>query len=165
MKYVILKVSTTGLNSDTAEIVKIDALKVINDVGQPFSVLINPGVPIPPEASNISGIYDKDVSNAPKFSEIKDKFLGFIEDLPIIGHNINFDLSFINKYLDAPLNNKSMSLMDMARSFNYAGSLKFSAMCKHYNIPIVCSDITGTTNTLFQTMLKDYQNRKDNLDV
>ena len=162
MKYLILKVSTTGLNPDAAEIVKIDALKVIDDIGQRFSVLINPGVPIPPEASNISGIYDKDVVNAPKFSEIKDKFLDFIEGLPIIGHNINFDLSFINKYLDTPLNNKSMSLMDMARSFNYTGSLKFSAMCKHYNIPVIYSDITRTTNALFKLMLQDYKNKKDN---
>ena len=162
MKYVILKVDTTGLNPDTAEIVKIDALKVIDGETYHFVSFVNPGCLIPQEASSVSGICNEDVADAPTFEDIKESLLSFIGNLPIIGHNINFDLSFINKYLDVPLTNKSMSLMDMARNFGYTGSLKFTNMCKHYGILIDSKDIARTTNSLFQVMLQDYRNRQDN---
>lgn len=162
MKYVILKVDTTGLNPDTAEIVKIDALKVVDDMTERYITFVNPGCLIPQEASSVSGICNEDVADAPAFEDIKESLLDFIGNLPIIGHNINFDLSFINKYLDSPLVNKSMSLMDMARNFGYTGSLKFTNMCKHYSIPIDSKDIARTTDSLFQAMIQDYKNRQDN---
>ena len=166
MKYIILKVDTTGLSPDNADIVHISALRVDGEDRTVFDQYINPGYHIPIAASNISGVFDKDVAGKPKFEDVKDSFFEFIGDLPIIGHNISFDLGFINKNLETPLKNKSMSLMDMARSYGYNGSLKFMAMCNHYGIP--CSldySITELTDMLFDRMIKDYKQRKDNKDA
>lgn len=163
MKYVILKVETTGLNPETADVVHISALRVEDNIETQFSEFINPGCHIPEEASKISGIYDKDVAGHPYFDSIKDSLLQFIGDLPIIGHNISFDLKFINKHFDTPLPNKSMSLMDMARTFGYDGSLKFLSMCKHYNIPYYMHyNTVEKTNMLFKAMIEDYHKKKDN---
>lgn len=166
MKYVILKVDTTGLNPADADVVRISAIRVDGDNKTTFDKFVNPGYHIPEESSKISGIYDKDVSGHPYFKDIKGSFLEFIGDIPIIGHNIDFDLSFLNKYLDTPISNKSMSLMNMARSFGYDGSLKFLAMCKHYGVPYYMNYNTAEiTDMLFQAMIKDYRNKKDNKDV
>ena len=164
MKYVIIKVDTTGLDPENSDIVKISALKISDDKTELFDTFINPGVQIPAAASRISGICDMDIEDAPTFEMMKKPFLDFIGNLPIIGHNIDFDLKFINKYLDTPLQNRKMSLMDMARGFGYAGSLKFSNMCSHYGISQDCS-VVEKTNLLFNCMVKDYQKRKDNLDA
>ena len=169
MKYVILKVDTTGLNPADADVVHISAVRVDGDKKTTFERFVNPGYHIPEEASKISGIYDKDVYGHPCFKDIKDSFLEFIGDAPIIGHNIDFELSFLNKYLNTPISNKSMSLMNMARHFGYNGSLKFLAMCKHYGAPYYMHYNTAEiTNILFQCMLEEHKNaieKKDNSDA
>lgn len=163
MKYVILKVDTTGLDPDIADIVRITAIRVKDNDKQIFDKFVNPRRHIPEEASKISGIYDNDVSRAPFFENIKEQFLEFIGDFPLIGHNVSFDISFINKYLDTPLANKSMSLMSMARFFGYDGSFKFLAMCKHYKVPYYMHYNTAEiTDMLFKAMIEEYKNKKDN---
>ena len=167
MKYIILKVDTSGLNPETADVVRVSAIRVDGDNRTTFDKFVNPGYHIPEEASKVSGIYDKDVDGQPYFDSLKKDLVDFIGDLPIIGHNVSFDLAFINKYLDEPLKNKSMSIMDMARSFGYDGSLKFLAMCKHYNVPYYMHyNVAEKTDMLFQAVMKDYlDKKKDNLDV
>lgn len=163
MKYVILKVDTAGLSPDVADIVHISAIRVEDDKEIEFNEYVNPGYHIPEESSKISGIYDKDVYGRPYFRDIKDKLLEFIGDFPVIGHNLSFDLAFLNKHLDVPLSNKSMSLMDMARSLGYDGSLKFISLCKHYNVPYYMHYNTAQiTNMLFKAMIEDYKDRKVN---
>lgn len=166
MKYVILKVDTTGLSPEEADVVRVTAIRIKDGDKQTFDKFVNPKRHIPEEASKISGIYDSDVSKAPCFEDIKEQLLEFIGDLPLIGHNIGFDISFINKYLDVPLANKSMSLMNMARSFGYDGSLKFLAMCKHYKVPYYMHYNTAEiTNMLFKAMVEEYTKKKDNKDA
>lgn len=158
MNYVILKVDTTGLDAASADIVKISALRIDGDNKVKFSALVNPGCPIPKEASEISGITDEDVKDAPSFEEVKESFLAFIDHLPVMGHNIEFDLKFVNKHLETPLNNRCMSLMSLARAANYSGSLKFKALCKSYNISE--PDVLLATDALFRKLLEDFQKRK-----
>lgn len=158
MNYVILKVDTTGLDPTSADIIRISALRVDGEKQVKFSALVNPGRPIPSEASEISGVTDEDVKDAPSFEEVKESFLVFIDHLPIMGHNIEFDLKFINKYLDQPLENRCMSLMSLARAANHLGSLKFKALCKSYNITE--PDTLLATDLLFHRLLEDFQKRK-----
>ena len=165
MKYVILKVETTGLDPIVDDIIHISAYKIVeNNLIEPMSYFINPKMEISEEASNISGIRNEHVANAPTFDELKDKILDFIGDFPIIGHNINFDLSFINKHLDHPLENKKMSLMDMARAMGYTGSLKLSNMCHYYGV-MYTVDKVRTINSLFKAMIEEYTKKKDNKDA
>lgn len=166
MKYVIIKVDTTGLSPDVADVVHISAIRVDEEHKATFDKFVNPGYHIPEAASEISNIFDEDVKDCPCFNDIKNELLEFIGDYPIIGHNIKFDLGFINKNLDAPLQNKSMSLMDMARACGYNGSLKFMALCKYYGVPYFMHYSTiELTDMLFNSMINYYKQKKDNKDA
>lgn len=157
MKYVILKVDTTGLNIDSSDIVRVSLLAVDGASKTKRVFLVNPGLPIPIEASKISGIYDEDIKNAPSFEEIKGELLSIISNTPIVGHNLDFDLGFISKHMI--LENKSMSLMKLARVTGYSGPLTFKVLRKNYNVP-EDFDTLDATNFIFQAMVQKINKRK-----
>jgi ATP-dependent DNA helicase DinG len=98
--FVAFDVETTGLDFKNDRIIEIGAVKFIR--GKPseeFSTFINPGKPIPPYITDLTGISDKDVECAPAFSEISEKLLGFFGQLPLCGHQIEFDATFVNEEL------------------------------------------------------------------
>lgn len=86
---------TTGLQPDQDRIIEIAAYDPIN--GRTFSRLINPGIPIPLEATNIHGITDQMVADAPSFAEIGAEFVAFCRDEAVlIAHNNDaFDRHFL----------------------------------------------------------------------
>lgn len=94
---VALDIETTGFEHTTDQIIEIAAIKFEGEkiIGQ-FSALVNPEIKIPPIISHITGIKDEDVTSAPKLLEIKNELLEFIGECPIVGHNIDFDINFLN---------------------------------------------------------------------
>ncbi|NGX42721.1 MAG: DNA polymerase III PolC-type [Chlamydiae bacterium] len=86
---------TTGIKSDKDHIIEIAAYDPVND--RSFEELVNPGRPIPPEATAIHHITDEMVSKCSDFSEIGKKFVDFCDgDVVLIAHNNdNFDLHFL----------------------------------------------------------------------
>lgn len=91
---VILDVETTGLGKypDTG----IVQLSLINMKGQCLlSVLLNPEIPIPLEASNIHGISNRDVSECPKFSDIAPALSILLKDKNVIAYNVKFDITLL----------------------------------------------------------------------
>ncbi len=98
--YVAFDVETTGLDFKSDRIIEIGAVRFVK--GKPtdeFSTLINPGTEIPAYITDLTGISTKDVENAPSFDLISAKFLEFIGTLPICGHQIEFDQTFLNEEL------------------------------------------------------------------
>ncbi len=98
--FVAFDVETTGLDFKSDRIIEIGAVRFIN--GKPsdeFSTLINPGTEIPSYITDLTGISTKDVESAPSFESIADKFLEFIGTLPLCGHQIEFDQTFLNEEL------------------------------------------------------------------
>ncbi|MDL2308110.1 3'-5' exonuclease [Bacteroidales bacterium OttesenSCG-928-B11] len=94
---VFFDLETTGLNIAKDRIVEIAMLKVMPD-GTELSkaMIINPGVSIPRECSEIHGIYDKDVVDKPRFTEIADEIAEFMDDSDLAGFNSNrFDLPLL----------------------------------------------------------------------
>lgn len=94
--YVVFDVETTGLKPATDRIVELSA--ILYEGGYPsssFSTLINPGIPIPSEVSEINNIYDDDVKDAPTLDSVTESFLEFIGNCPLIAYNANFDLKFM----------------------------------------------------------------------
>ena len=61
-----------------------------------FSATLNPGISIPKEATRIHGIANIDVVGKPKFEEIAEEFREWMGNRPIIGHNVEFDVKFLN---------------------------------------------------------------------
>ncbi len=95
--YVVFDLETTGVSPYSDKVVEISAVKVKGDkVVDEFSSLVNPKCHISAGASAVNGIYDDMVEDEPAFDEVLPKFIDFIEDLPLMGHNIQaFDLAFI----------------------------------------------------------------------
>ncbi len=96
-EFSVIDVETTGLSPRTNNIieigiVKVNKLKIIDK----FSALINPGYNIPSFITQLTGITNRDVKNAPKFDSIAEKIKEFVGDSVITGHNFSFDESFLN---------------------------------------------------------------------
>ena len=87
--YVVFDLETTGVSPYSDKVVEISAVKVKGDkVVDEFSSLVNPKCHISAGASAVNGIYDDMVEDVPAFDEVLPKFIDFIEDLPLMGHNI-----------------------------------------------------------------------------
>ncbi|MGD0752249.1 MAG: helicase C-terminal domain-containing protein [Anaerolineales bacterium] len=104
---VALDLETTGLDPQTDAILEIGARRFDgNRVEDEFSTLINPGRHIPEFISGLTGISDEMVRQAPSIRDVLDGLIAFIGDSPILGHNIQFDLSFFKKYKLFELNER-----------------------------------------------------------
>jgi DNA polymerase III epsilon subunit family exonuclease len=92
--YVVIDLETTGLDSANDQIIDIGAVKFNeNETLETYSTLIKPDRPISQFITQLTSISNKDVMKAPKFDDIKDELKQFLSNLPIIGHNVKFDLS------------------------------------------------------------------------
>jgi DNA polymerase-3 subunit epsilon len=94
--YVVIDIETTGLDPRYDEIIELSAVKVKNDmIVDRFTTLCNPGVEIDSFITELTGITNDMVKNAPKIKEVLKQYISFIGDIIVIGHNINFDINFI----------------------------------------------------------------------
>ncbi|HTP03408.1 MAG TPA: helicase C-terminal domain-containing protein [Anaerolineales bacterium] len=103
--FVALDIETTGLDSGKDSIIEIAAVKFTgNRVEDEWSSLINPNRHIPEFITGLTGIDDAMVRQAPRIREVAHDFETFVGDCPVIGHNVRFDLGFLQKYIPFALN-------------------------------------------------------------
>jgi len=94
-----LDIETTGLDPKNDSIIEIGAVKFNeNRVLDEFSTLINPRKPINAFISNLTGISNAMVMNAPLLADVFPDLETFVGDSPILGQNIGFDVSFFQRY-------------------------------------------------------------------
>ena len=95
--YVVFDLETTGISAEEDSIIEISAIKVKGHKPvEEFSTLVNPGTHIPAGATNVNGITDEMVREAPRLEEVLPDFMSFIEGEILVGHNIqSFDLLFL----------------------------------------------------------------------
>ncbi|MFN3477055.1 MAG: exonuclease domain-containing protein, partial [Candidatus Methylomirabilales bacterium] len=87
---------TTGLHAVADRVVEIGAIKFQGDqVFQTLEVLVDPGIPIPPEATAVHGITDVMVRGAPGVAEVLPGFLRFLEGSVPVAYNAPFDMAFL----------------------------------------------------------------------
>jgi len=117
-RFVVLDTETTGFQVYAGdEIVSVAMLEYrgLEATGREYVQLINPGRPIPADSSRIHGIVDADVANAPTLREALPAIVEFIDEAVLVGHHINFDLRFLNRYLQqaigCPLRNPWLDTM------------------------------------------------------
>lgn len=117
--YIVLDIETTGLRLTKDKIIEIGAVKIKNStIVEHFSTLVNPEIEIPEVITEITGIRNEDVYNAPTFEMIKDEFLDFIKDYPLVAHNSPFDVPIIKnefKRVGIEIKNKSIDTLLMSR--------------------------------------------------
>ena len=95
--FCVLDLETTGGSAANCEITEIGAAKFRGgDVIGTFQTLVDPGSPIPPSITILTGITHAMVIDAPRIESALPTFLEFIGDSVIVGHNVRFDLSFLN---------------------------------------------------------------------
>ena len=107
-KLIVLDTETTGLEVDQGHrVVDIGAivLKDRKKTNEYFQSYVNPERLIDREAQEIHGISNEQLEKEPKFSEIAESFLEFVQDSVLIIHNAPFDLGFLNSELQRASSN------------------------------------------------------------
>ncbi len=111
---VAVDIETTGLNLDEDVIIEIGAVKFNGRrVEDEWSTLVNPRKSIPNFISQLTGITNSMVRNAPTLPDVIGDLIGFAGDVPVVGHNISFDLSFLRR-AGALINNIDIDTYELA---------------------------------------------------
>ena len=99
-EFVVVDIETTGLKPSQQRVIEVGLIRV-SPHGSPlrWSSLVNPGRRIPDYVRSLTGIDDQTVSSAPEFRSIAPTIVEIVGDLPVVGHNVDFDLGFLNAEL------------------------------------------------------------------
>jgi DNA polymerase-3 subunit epsilon len=142
MQFIAFDLETTGIQPKTDAIVEIGAVRF--DGAEPagsFCSLINPGRPIPPEASAVNGITDEMVADQPAVETVLADFAAFCGDLPLVAHNAPFDFKFLLSAVEthkakAPtgvvLDSCALARIVFPGMINY----KLGTLVQHFGFPV-----------------------------
>lgn len=98
--FVAFDTETTGLSCQYCRIIEIGAVKFnCNGYISNFNTLLNPETEIPSECTEISHITNEMVKNQPLIKDILPSFCDFIKNATIVGHNVHFDMRFLQAEL------------------------------------------------------------------
>jgi DNA polymerase III subunit epsilon len=142
MREIVLDTETTGLNPlEGHRIVEIGAVEILHQVptGRTFHRLLNPERDIPEEAAAVHGHTADSLREEPLFSEVVDELFSFLGDAPLVIHNAEFDLGFLNAELSR-LGRKQLpterivDTLAIARRKHPGSPNSLDALCDRYRI-------------------------------
>ncbi len=138
--YTVVDIETTGLSPQYDEIIEICAIRYRNkEFVEKYTTLIKPKYKIDDFIEELTGITNDMLATAPKIEKILPKFLEFLGNDIIVGHNVNFDINFIYdnciQYLSKPLSNDFVDTMRIARLLHKENKHnRLSDIAQRYNI-------------------------------
>lgn len=144
MREIVLDTETTGLDPNSGhKLVEIGCVEIVDRIrtGEVFHVYINPERDMPEEAYRVHGLSAEFLSDKPLFRDVADEFLRFIGDAPLVIHNAQFDMKFINYELKAVgkqeiPQERAVDTVVIARRKFPGSPANLDALCKRFNIDL-----------------------------
>lgn len=151
LREIILDTETTGLDPLAGHrLVEVGCVEVVNYIptGQTFHRYINPERDMPPEAFRVHGLSAEFLSQHPVFRQVVDEFLAFIGDAPLVIHNAEFDLKFLNAELarlKRPVipSARATDTVKLAKRQFPGARVNLDALCQRFGINITHRDFHG----------------------
>ncbi|MEX0729746.1 MAG: DNA polymerase III subunit epsilon [Aquisalimonadaceae bacterium] len=154
MRQIVLDTETTGLEvSQGHRIIEIGAVEILHrrKTGRTFHQYLQPDREVDPGAFEVHGISDEFLRDKPRFRDVADDFLAFIQGAELIIHNAPFDVGFIDsefRLLEQDISpvNQLCGVVDtlaMARSMHPGQRNSLDALCKRYDIDNAQRDLHG----------------------
>ncbi len=143
MREIVLDTETTGLSpKDGHKLVEIGCVELVNHVptGSVYHQYINPERSMPEGAYKVHGLSEKFLRDFPVFKAVADNFLSFVKDSPLVIHNADFDMGFLNYELrslgyNGPLKkNTVIDTLAMARKKFPGSPASLDALCKRFKV-------------------------------
>lgn len=131
--YTIIDLETTGLSPSFDHIIEVAGVKVQNNqIVDTFSSLVGNGghIFIDSFITDLTGITQSMVDNAPHISTVLPAYLDFVSDDVIVGHNVNFDINFIYDNSESPFRNNFVDTMRISR--------RLHPEISHHRLPDLC---------------------------
>lgn len=140
--YIAIDFETTGKNPSLCSIIEIGMARMVDGkVTEYFDTFVNPGIPIPPDASRVNHIFDADVKDAPRIEEVLPQVMEFIGDVPLIAHNGNeYDyliLARVLKNTGMSIKSKLIDTLQIANDLHIPGRHNLSDLCTYFHIPLL----------------------------
>ncbi len=144
MREIILDTETTGLDPSSGDrIVEIGCIETHNHMstGEVFHCYVDPERDMPEGAFAVHGLSSEFLAGKPKFAEIADRFLEFIGDAPLVIHNAEFDLRFLDAEMaligKAPIErSRTVDTVALARRRYPGAQVSLDALCRRFEIDL-----------------------------
>src|SRR4051812_17630273 len=142
MREIVLDTETTGLDpSQGHRLIEIGCIELVNrfPTGRTFHKYVNPERDIPAEAFAVHGIGLDQLQSEPVFDKIADELVEFLGEAPLVAHNAQFDITFLNAELERaerrPLpRERLIDTLMLARRKHPGGSNRLDDLCARYRI-------------------------------
>jgi len=140
--FIVIDFETTGLSAKTSKIIELAAVRFRDgEPAEEYQQLVNPGEPIPTQIIEITNITDEMVTDEPTIEEVGQEFLDFVGELPLVAHNIRFDLAFLQGIrialsLEETVSNPLFDTITLARTFLYHHTgFNLASLCDFFDLP------------------------------
>ena len=142
MREIVFDTETTGLNPLGGDrMVEIGCVEIFNriETGRTFHAYFNPERDMPFEAQEVHGLTNLFLSDKPRFGELAQELLDFIEDSPLVAHNAAFDFGFLNFELERcgrPVVslNRMRDTLQLARTKHPGAKHSLDALCMRFGV-------------------------------
>ncbi|WP_036582481.1 3'-5' exonuclease, partial [Paenibacillus darwinianus] len=121
MKFAVLDLETTGHSGADDDIIQIGIVMLDEalDITGTYTSFVRPRVPVPPFITQLTGISDDDVHDAPELDDVLLDIIPILDDAVLVAHNVGFDAGFLNGALDrcgyVPFTGRRLDTLDLLR--------------------------------------------------
>lgn len=167
-EYVVFDVETTGLSAAYDKVIELSAVKMQKgNVIAEFSEFIDPGFPLSQTTTNLTSITDDMVRGSKSEEEVFTAFREFYGDTILVGHNVTFDMGFMNEGYErhgmGAITNPVIDTLTLARFlYPHMRSYRLNTLAKHFGVQleqhhraIFDSETTGHLNRIFLDEARD----------